>query len=445
MPDASLTKRILALAIPSLGALIAEPLFLLTDTAMVGHLGAEALASLGLASTILTTVIGLLIFLAYATTPIVARRLGSGNRPGAISAGIDGLWLALGLGVVLGVLGYAMTPLVVSWFGASSDVSAGAVAYLTISWWGLPGMLLVIAATGLMRGLQDTRTPLWIALAGFAANAGLNAVLIYGLGWGLVGSAVGTVIAQWGMSAVFVAIVTREARTHEVSLAPGMLGIQAAARSGSWLLLRTLSLRIALIATVVVATGLGTRELAAWHIVFTIFSLLALALDALAIAAQALVGHDLGSGDLSSVRQTTSTLMAWGFFAGGMLAVLTGLLSPLMPFVMTSDQPLREVLVVVLVLLALTLPLSGFVFVLDGVLIGAGDGKYLALTGVLNVAMFAPFLWLASVTYWEVSGINLGGLLMLEAAFGVSYIGARALTLGLRARGERWMVPGESR
>jgi putative MATE family efflux protein len=306
-------------------------------------------------------------------------------------------------------------------------------------------MLLVIAATGLMRGLQDTRTPLWIALAGFAANAGLNAVLIYGLGWGLVGSAVGTVIAQWGMSAVFVAIVTREARTHGVSLAPGMLGIQAAARSGSWLLLRTLSLRIALIATVVVATGLGTRELAAWHIVFTIFSLLALALDALAIAAQALVGHDLGSGNLSSVRQTTSTLMAWGFFAGGMLAVLTGLLSPLMPFVMTSDQPLREVLVVVLVLLALTLPLSGFVFVLDGVLIGAGDGKYLALTGVLNVAMFAPFLWLASVTYWQVSGINLGGLLMLEAAFGVSYIGARALTLGLRARGERWMVPGESR
>ena len=445
MPDASLTKRILALAIPSLGALIAEPLFLLTDTAMVGHLGAEALASLGLASTILTTVIGLLIFLAYATTPIVASRLGSGNRPGAISAGIDGLWLALGLGVMLGVLGYAMTPLVVSWFGAASDVSAGAVAYLTISWWGLPGMLLVIAATGLMRGLQDTRTPLWIALAGFAANAGLNAVLIHGLGWGLVGSAVGTVIAQWGMAAVFVAIVTREARTHEVSLAPGMLGIQAAARSGSWLLLRTLSLRIALIATVVVATGLGTRELAAWHIVFTIFSLLALALDALAIAAQALVGHDLGSGDLSSVRQTTSTLMAWGFFAGGLLAVLTGLLSPLMPFVMTSDQPLREVLVVVLVLLALTLPLSGFVFVLDGVLIGAGDGKYLALTGVLNVAMFAPFLWLASVTYWEVSGINLGGLLMLEAAFGVSYIGARALTLGLRARGERWMVPGESR
>lgn len=445
MPDASLTKRILALAIPSLGALIAEPLFLLTDTAMVGHLGASALASLGLASTILTTIIGLLIFLAYATTPIVARRLGAGNRPGALSAGLDGLWLALGLGTVLGALGYSVTPQVVSWFGADPDVSLGAVSYLSISWWGLPGMLLVIAATGLMRGLQDTRTPLWIAVGGFSANAGLNALLIYGLGLGLIGSALGTVVAQWAMAAVFLAIVAREARAHRVSLFPGLLGIKAAARSGGWLFVRTLSLRVALIATVVVATGLGTRELAAWHIVFTLFSLLALALDALAIAAQALVGHDLGSGDIPTVRQTTSTLMSWGFLGGGMLAIVTGLLSPILPFVMTSDEPLREVLVVVLILLALTLPLSGFVFVLDGVLIGAGDGKYLALTGVLNVVMFAPFLWLASITQWEVSGVNLGGLLMLEAAFGVSYIGARALTLGLRARGERWMVTGESR
>ena len=435
----------MALAIPSLGALIAEPLFLLTDTAMVGHLGADALASLGLASTILTTVIGLLIFLAYATTPIVARRLGAGNRPGALSAGIDGLWLALGLGIGLGVGGYLLTPSVVGWFGAEATVAAGSVEYLAISWWGLPGMLLVIAATGLMRGLQDAKTPLWIAVIGFAANAALNAVLIYGLGLGLIGSALGTVIAQWAMAGVFVVIIAGHARTAGVSLAPGATGITAAARSGSWLLLRTVSLRIALIATVVVATGLGTRELAAWHIVFTIFSLLALALDALAIAAQALVGHDLGSGDRATVRTTTSTLMSWGFFAGGVLAVATGLLSPALPFVMTSDQSLRSVLLPVLILLAITLPLSGFVFVLDGVLIGAGDGKYLALTGVLNLAMFAPFLWLASLTEWMVSGVNLGGLLMLEAAFGVSYIGARALTLGLRARGERWMVTGESR
>ena len=445
MPEVSLTRRILALAIPSLGALIAEPLFLLTDTAMVGHLGAPALASLGLSSTILTTVVGLLIFLAYATTSIVARRLGSGNRPGALAAGISGIWLAAALGVVLGAAGLVLSETVVSLFPATDEVSSGALAYLHISWWGLPGMLIVIAATGVMRGLQDTKTPLWIALGGFGSNAALNAVLIYGLGLGLIGSAVGTVIAQWGMALVFLGFIITNARHQDVLLTPSLLGFTAAARSGGWLFLRTLSLRVALIGTVLVATGLGTRELAAWHIVFTIFTLLALALDALAIGAQALVGHDLGSGDLAAVTHATSTLMKWGFLAGGILAVATGLLAPILPFVMTSDQPVQQALTPVLILLALTLPLSGYVFVLDGILIGAGDGKYLAITGALNVLMFAPFLWIAAHTEWVVLGVNLGGLLMLEAAFGISYIGARALTLGLRARGKRWMVPGESR
>ena len=445
MAQPSLTRRILTLAIPSLGALIAEPLFLLTDTAMVGHLGAVPLASLGLASTVLFTVVGLLIFLAYATTPIVARRLGSGDRAGAVSAGIDGVWLALALGILLGVAGIIATPSVVSAFSAETSVEGGAISYLMISWWGLPGMLVVIAATGLMRGLQDARTPLWIAVGGFGANAALNALLIYGFDLGLVGSAIGTVIAQWAMAIVFVALISKEAAKYGVSLSPGVLGIRAAASSGSWLFLRTVSLRVALVATVVVATDLGTQELAAWHIIFTLFTLLALALDALAIAGQAMIGHDLGSGDVEGVRNTTTMLMKWGIFAGGMLAIPTGLLAPLLPFVMTSDQAVRDVLVPTIVVLAISLPLSGFVFVLDGVLIGAGDGKYLAVTGVLNVVMFMPFLWVAAATEWMMSGVNVGGLLMLEVAYGISYIGARALTLGLRARGTRWMVVGESR
>lgn len=433
------------MALPALGALIAEPLFIVTDTAMVGHLGAQALASLGLASTILTTVVGLLIFLAYATTPIVARRLGSGNRPGAISAGIDGMWLAAGLGIVLGIVGHATSGAIVGAFGAETAVASGANDYLAISWWGLPGMLIVIAATGMLRGLQDTKTPLYIALGGFGANAALNAVLIYGFNLGLVGSALGTVIAQWLMAAVFIGLVAMQAVRYRASAKPGLVGIKNAAVSGGWLLIRTLSLRVALVATVVVATGLGTRELATWHIVFTLFSLLALALDSLAIAAQALIGHDLGSSNVESVREVTSVLIRWSFFAGGVLALGAGLLSPLVAMIMTSDDQVRQSLVWVLVLLAFTLPLSSYVFVLDGVLIGAGDGKYLAITGVINVAIFAPFLWLASTTGWIVSGVNLGGLLMLQAAFGISYIGARALTLGLRARSNAWMVPGESR
>jgi putative MATE family efflux protein len=440
----TLDKNIVALALPALGALVAEPLFLLTDTAMIGHLGAEALASLALAATILTTVIGLLIFLAYATTPIVARRLGAGRRGDAISAGIDGMWLAFFLGVMLGAVGMVVTPAVVQAFGATPAVSLGAIAYLTISWWGLPAMLVVIATTGLFRGLQDTRTPLTVAVGGFCANVALNAVLIYLLGFGLVGSAWGTVLAQWAMAVVFVVLATKQASAHQARLRPGLLGLRQAARSGGWLFLRTLSLRVALVVTLVVATGMGTVELAAWHIVFMIFSLLALALDALAIAGQALVGLDLGRGDLTRVRLVTNRLIRWGFLAGGVLAVATGFLAPVLPYLMTSDVTVRHALWPVLVVLAISLPLSGYVFVLDGVLIGAGDGKYLALTGVLNLLMFAPFLWLAHSYVPGGDGINLGGLLLLQGAFGFGYIGARALTLGLRSRGMKWMVPGDS-
>lgn len=441
----SLDKRIFALALPALGALIAEPLFLLTDTAMVGHLGATTLASLGLASTIITTAVGLLIFLAYATTPIVARRLGAGDRRGAISAGIDGVWLALGLGVALGALGHIATPTLVGFFPASAPVTQGAIDYLQVSWWGLPAMLLVIASTGVLRGLQDTTTPLYVALAGFSANAALNAVLIYGLGLGLVGSALGTVIAQWAMAAVFVVLLGKEARAHQATARPGLVGIRQSAASVGWLLLRTLSLRIALVATVLVATSMGTPELAAWHIVFTVFSLMALALDALAIAGQALVGLGLGTGNLADVRHVTARLVRWGFLAGGVLAVGMGLLAPLLPLMMTSDAGVRGALWPVLILLALTLPLAAYVFVLDGVLIGAGDGRYLALSGLVNLVMFVPFLWLASQVEWTISGVNLGGLLALQAAFGIGYIGSRALTLGLRRHQDGWMVAGATR
>ncbi len=428
-------RRIAALAVPSLGALVAEPLFVLTDTAMVGHLGATPLAGLGLASTVLQTAIGLLVFLAYATTPLVARRLGAGDRRGALAAGVDGLWLGLGLGVLLLV---AMLPLsgpVVAAFGASDAVAAEALTYLTISWWGVPGMLLVLAATGVLRGLQDVRTPLVVAAIGFGANILLNALLIYGAGLGVAGSALGTVIAQWGMALVLVAVVVRAARREGAALRPGPAGLRAAATAGSWLFVRTLSLRVALVVTVVVATGLGTVELAAAHVWFAVYSLLALALDALAIAGQALVGHGLGSSDVARVRATTRRLVGWGVVVGAVLALVLVALAVPLSVVMTSDAAVRDALPATLVILALGLPLAGLVFVLDGVLIGAGDGRYLAVTGILNLLVYLAVLAL-------VPGLGLLGLL---AAFALVYLGARAATLSARARGTAWMITGAAR
>ena len=425
----ALDREIARLALPALGALVAEPLFLMTDTALVGYLGAAPLAGLGLASAVLQTIVGLLVFLAYATTPLVARRLGAGDTPGAIRAGIDGMWFALGIGVLL-LLAVPLAGPVISLFAADATVSSQATTYLTVSAFGLPAMLLVLAATGLLRGLQDTRTPLIVATVGFAANAALNAIFIYGLDWGIAGSAAGTVVAQWGMAAVYVGIAVRAGRANGVALRPGLDGVRGVAASGGWLLVRTVSLRVALLATTAVATGLGTAPLATIQIAMTLYFTFAFILDALAIAGQALVGHALGSGDAARVRAVTRRLVQLAIGSGVVLGLAIAALAPVTGYLFTSDAAIRAALVPVLLVMAVGVPLGGFVFVLDGVLIGAGDARYLALTGILNVVVFLPLLLLVHDT------------VSLWAAFGLGYIAARAITLGLRARTDRWMRLG---
>ena len=431
-------REILRLAVPAVGALIAEPLFLLADSAMVGHLGTTPLAGLGLASAVLQTIIGLMVFLAYSTTPAVARWLGAGDRGRAVSVGIDGLWLALGLGVVLAVAGWFATPLLVGAFGAEPAVTAAAETYLGISMLGLPAMLLVFAATGLLRGLQDTRTPLWVAGIGFAANILLNLLFIYGLGLGIAGSAIGTVIAQWGMVAVYLAVVVRHARGTGARLRPHQAGMLLGAASGGWLFLRTVSLRAAMLLAVFVAARLGSPELAAFQIAMTLFATLAFALDALAIAAQALVGRGLGAGDLAGVRAVLRRCLEWGVLSGAALGLLVIALSGVLGGLFTGATDVTDLLPLTLIVLGASVPLGGVVFVLDGVLIGAGDARYLALTGVANLAAFVPLA--VAVLLWAPPGA--AGLALLMAAFAFGYLGARAVTLGLRARTARWMVVG---
>jgi len=432
----ALDRDIRRLALPALGALVAEPLFLLTDTALVGHLGGVPLAGLGIASVVIQTVVGLLVFLAYATTPMVARRLGSGDLTAAVRAGIDGVWLALAVGALLVAVGVPLSGWVVGLFGAAPEVAAAATTYLSISLWGIPALLLTLAASGLLRGLQNTTTPLVVAGVGFAANAVLNAVFIYGFGWGIAGSAIGTVVASWGMAAAYLVIIVRSARATGASLTPHVSGLGSALRSGGWLLLRTASLRVAMLATVVVATDVGTSELATVQIALTVFSTLAFVLDALAIAGQAMIGHGLGASDLPRVRAITTRLLQFGVGGGALLGILIAALSPVLPFIFTTDDTISGALTVLLLVMAFGIPLAGYVFVLDGVLIGAGDAKYLALTGLVNLAVYLPLLW-------AVSGLSgTAGIAWLWAAFGFGYIGARAVTLGLRARGDRWIVTG---
>jgi len=430
-------RAIFRLALPALGALVAEPLFLLADAAIVGRLGTEQLAGLGIAAAILQTLVNSSIFLAYATTASVARMLGAGEIRGAIRQGVDGCWLALLLGGLAAAVGVPSAALVVSWFGAGTDVSEHAETYLRISLLGLPAMLVVLAATGILRGLQDTRTPLYVAAAGATGNVVLNIVLVYGAGLGIAGSAIGTVIAQVAMALVLGWIVVRGARSHGASLRPSWTGLRRSFGAGLPLLIRTMAMRVALIVSTVVTTSLGTAPLAAHQVVLNTWFLLALVLDAIAIAAQALVGRALGAGDTHAARAVTRRMVQWGVIAGFALGVLVVAIGTVYARLFTSDEDVRALIVAALVVAALFQPVAGWVFVLDGVLIGAGDGRFLAAASALSVAVFLP-------AAWTVAALPLGpteGLVGLWLAIGVWTL-ARLATLVWRERSRRWLVTG---
>lgn len=434
-------REILRLAVPAFGALVAEPLFLLADSAVVGRLGTAPLAGLGIAGSVLASAIGIFVFLAYGTTAAVARRVGSGDLRSAVEDGIDGVWLALLIGTATAVVGMALAPQIVAAFDPSAAVAEQAVTYLRWSLPGLPAMLVVLAATGILRGLQDTRTPLVVAAAGAAGNLVLSIGLVHGVGMGIAGSALGTVLAQVGMAAAFLVVVVRAARRTSATLRPDAAGVLRVGRVGVPLLVRTLTLRAALLVTTYVAVAQGDAELAAHQVATVVWGFLALALDAVAIAGQALTGRALGAGDSDGARAAIRRMLVWGTGAGVVLgAAVLALRGPLAPL-FSPEPEVQRTLLAVLVVVAVTQPLAGYVFVLDGVLIGAGDGRYLAVAGVVTFLGYLPLALLALSA--PVSGTV--GLVWLWVAFAGGFMLVRAVTLGLRLRSGVWLVPGAVR
>ncbi|MFJ8131270.1 MATE family efflux transporter [Streptomyces hydrogenans] len=429
-------REILSLALPAFGALVAEPLFLMVDSAIVGHLGTPQLAGLAIAGALLSTAVSVFVFLAYATTAAVARRVGSGDLPAALRQGIDGIWLALLLGIAVVAVTLPTAPWLVEAFGASDTAAPYATTYLRVSLLGIPAMLIVLASTGVLRGLQDTRTPLYVAVGGFAVNGALNVGLVYGAGLGIAGSAWGTVIAQCGMAAAYLVVVVRGARRHGASLRPDAAGIRACAQAGTPLLIRTLSLRAVLMIATAVAARLGDTEVAAHQIILSLWSLMAFALDAIAIAGQAIIGRYLGADDAEGARQVCRRMVQWGVVSGVVLGLLLVLARPLFIPLFTGDPAVRSTLLPALLVVALSQPISGVVFVLDGVLMGAGDGPYLAWAMLLTLAVFAPVALLVPVLGGGLTALWWAMTLMMAVRMG---------TLWFRMRSGRWIVTGATR
>jgi putative MATE family efflux protein len=423
-------RAIARLAVPAFGALVAEPLYVLADTAVVGRLGTPQLGGLAVATTVLLTLYSVFIFLAYGTTAAVARRIGAGERASAAGQAVQSLWLALGLSVVVGAVGFALAEPLLRALGAGDEVLRHGLVYLRISLLGLPGMFVTLAGTGWLRGIQDMRTPLVVAVLTAAGNLVLEVVLVFGLGFGIGASALSTVAAQTAGGLVYLDRVLRGARASGAPLRPRAADVRALMRVGRDLLVRTAALRASLVIATAVAARIGVVDLASHQVAFEVWSFLALALDAVAIAGQALIGHHLGAGEPGVARAVGDRMLGWGLAGGVAVGVAVALAREPLARVFTTDPDVIALTALLLLAVAALQPVNGMVFVLDGLLIGAGDQRYLAKAMVAALAVYAPVAVAVGALGW--------GIGWLWVALGVLML-ARLAGLLARWRSGRWI------
>ena len=432
-------KQLLLLAIPTLGQLIAEPTFVLIDTAIVGHVGDAALAGLSLGSTIILTAVGLCIFLAYSTTSQVAHFFGAGKRKDGLQAGIDGLWLALLIGTALALCLFVVARPLCILLGGQGEVLEQAVLYTRAIVLGAPGMLLVYAATGIFRGLQRIRITLIAAVGGAVINTILDVLFVIVFGWGIAGSGIATLIAQWSMGLWLAIPACLWARHDGVSLRPRIEGIKAASSDGWPLFIRTLALRVAMVATVMVAARLGTQVLAAYQAVNAAWNFALNILDSVAIAGQTLVGAALGAKAFDQARKLTRTTAITGTLLGVVVGAIFAFLGACFAFAFTPNAEIQILITAGMATVGIFFPMLGWMWALDGILIGAGDFRYLALTcsGVSAVYLVVLVACIAFVfphiQHPTVLTIALWGV------FNIVQMGGRTITNALRARTDCWM------
>ena len=429
-------REIARLAVPALGALVAEPLYTLADTAVVGHLGTPHLGGLAVASQVLLGALSLFIFLAYGTTAAVGRLIGAGDHRRAAQQAVQGLWLAGAVGAVLAAAAYAFADPLLRILGADGEVLAQGRIYLRISLFGLPGMLITLAGVGYLRGLQDTLRPLKVAVFTAGLNLALELVLIYGLGFGIGASALSTVVAQWLAAGAYVWWIREAVATHGVTMAPDRSMIARLAVVGLDLFLRTAALRASFTMSVAVAARLGDIELAAHEVIYQLMFFLALVLDAVAIAGQAMIGRFLGANELDHARAAGRRMIEWGLATGLAATIVLLATRPWLPLVFSSDEAVLSLVGFLMLHLAFIQPINGVVFALDGVLIGAGDMRFLAVAMAGAAAVFIPLaVWVMA------AGAGIGWLWGAMWAL----MATRLITLLWRFATPRWLIPGAVR
>ncbi len=429
----ALDRRILVIAVPALGSLLVQPLYVVTDTIIVGHLGTVALGGLALAVTVISTMVWVFNFLSYGTTVRVAVRRGRGDLSGAASDALQSLWLALGIGLVIAsVIGLAAGALVTA-LGDDPAVIEQGVTYLRISAIGVPFHFVMMACTGYLYGLQDTRRPFIVALLANVVNLAIELILVFGLEFGIAGSAWGTVVAEILSAIVMLAIVVPRLRAdglHRLAVVPAVMW--AVIKVGGHLVQRTAFLLAALAVATAAASRVGTAELAGHQIAAQTFLFLAIGTDMFKVAGQSLIGHALGAGDFDDARDVLDHLCRWAWRTGLLLTVVVFALSPLLPRIFTSDPKVVDAAIPALLLLAVMQIPAAFTFVLDGALMGANDFRNLRWQTTLAFVVALPFFW--AVRVWPRLGLPVVWLGLL------AWIMVRAVRNYSRVRGDKWLA-----
>ena len=424
-------REIVRLALPALGALAAEPVYLLVDTAIVGHLGRSQLAALGMAVTILAATFAIFNFLQYGTTAQVARAGGAGEVDTARRLGAQAVWLSLGFGLSVSALVAALAVPLVSLMGGSGQAADDAVLYLRIAAVGFPAAFIALGGQGYLRGVADLRTPLVVLIAGNIANLVLEVLFVYGLGWGIAGSAWGTAIAQLGMGVAFAVVVLRRLEPGEARLRPALA--RRVLSLGKWILVRTTALMASFVLAGAVATRFGDAAIAAHQVAFQLWIFLALVLDSVAIAGQIIVGRELGAGRREAAYGASERMIWLSVVLGAAFAAVMLALAGVLPRAFTGDASVLDEAALLWPLFALMQPLNGAVFALDGILIGASDGPFLAMSMVGAFIACAAVLLATLQEDWGIRGVW-SALLVL--------IVVRLALMTTRFRRGRWLVTG---
>jgi putative MATE family efflux protein len=433
----ALDRRILVIAVPALGSLLVEPIYVLTDTAVVGRLGTVPLGGLALASTVLNTLVWVFNFLSYGTTVRVAVRRGRGDLAGGAADALQALWLALGIGLAV-ALGIALGARgLIGLIGDDPAVIDQGVTYLQISAVGVPFQFVVIASIGYLYGLPDTTRPFIVLAMSTATNLIVELVLVFGLDWGIAGSAWGTVIAQFLSAAVMLAIVVPRLRAdglHGLRVIPPVMW--AVLKVGAHLVQRTAFLLAALAVATAAASRVGTAELAGHQIAAQLFLFLAIGVDMFKVSGQSLVGHALGAGRPEEARDVVAHLYGWAWRAGLVLTAVTLALSPVLPRLFSGDGDVRAAATIALVVLGVMQLPAALTFVLDGVLMGANDFRDLRWQTTLAFAAALPVL--VAVMARPSLGILTVWLALLL------WVSVRALKNHTRVQGEAWLASADS-